>query len=105
MAKHHPRGFWIAHVEGVGAGTMSKAAYCRRHGLDYKTLLRWVRRVRSGNADTKAAGALVPITVREASPIDRAALTLRVGPQVWLSLPATIDAQWLGALLREVTGC
>lgn len=105
MAKHQPRGFWIAHVEGVGAGTMSKAAYCRRHGLDYKTLLRWVRRVRSGNAGTKAAAALVPITLREAAPTDHAALTLRVGPQVSLSLPASIDAQWLGTLLRQVAGC
>jgi hypothetical protein len=34
-----------------------------------------------------------------------AALELRVGDQVRLSLPASMDSAWLGALLRATSGC
>ena len=45
MARHKGKQFWSVHVVEAGRSTTSKAAYCRRQGLDYNTFLRWSRRL------------------------------------------------------------
>jgi transposase-like protein len=104
VAKHKPKQFWIAHVAAAQASGMSKAAYCRRHGLDYKSLLRWANRLRRrGEASTTQS--LVPVAIRNAAPAERGSMTLRIGPDVSLSIPASTDAVWLGTMLRSVSAC
>ena len=102
MAKHKSKQFWITHVAAAQASGMSKVAYCRQHGLDYKTLLRCIGRLRRRS---EPAQSLVPVAVRDAAPTDRAPMMLRIGPDISLSLPASTDAAWLGALLRTVSAC
>jgi hypothetical protein len=102
VARHKPKQFWLAHVTAAQASHMSKAAYCRKHGLDYKTLLRWSSRHRRRGEPVQA---LVPVAIRDGIPADRTSMTLRVGRDVSLSLAASIDAAWLGRLLRAVSAC
>lgn len=104
MAKHKPKRFWMAHVAGAQAGDMSKAAYCRQHGLDYKSLLRWADRLRR-RGEGSTMQSLVPVAIRDATPAERASMTLRIGPDISLSMPASTDAVWLGTLLRSVSAC
>ena len=107
MAKHKPRQFWAAHVAAAQASRTSKADYCREHGLDYKTLLRWISRFRfRGAAQTQTQmQSLVPMAIRGTQAADNATLMLRIGPDVSLSVPASTDAAWLGKLLRAVSTC
>ena len=63
MVKHKSQQFWITHVAAAQASDMSKVAYCRQHGLDYKTLLRWIGRLRRRS---EPAQSLVPVAVRDA---------------------------------------
>jgi hypothetical protein len=102
MAKHKPEQFWTAHVSAAQASDMSKAAYCRQHGLDYKSLLRWINRLRRRCEPTQS---LVPVEIRDAASADRAPMALRIGANVSLSMPASTDAVWLGTLLRTVSSC
>jgi hypothetical protein len=103
MAKHKGRQFWSAHITAAGSSGLSKAAYCRRHGLDYKTFHRWSARL-NGAGRPGAGHALVPVVVREAEPAP-GTLTLRVGADVALSMPPSVDARWLATLLRTITTC
>jgi transposase-like protein len=105
VAKHKPKQFWRAHVTAAESSGISKAAYCRQHGLDYKALLRWVGRLRNRGDAAAPTQSLVPVAIREAAPADRATITLRIGPDIALSMPAYTDAVWLGTLLRTVSAC
>ena len=103
MARHKGKQFWSVHVVEAGRSTTSKAAYCRRQGLDYKTFLRWSRRLdEAGRA--KSAQAIVPLVVRDGAP-SPGALTLRLGPDVVLSIPSSVDSRWLATLLRSIAAC
>ena len=104
MAKHKPRQFWAAHVTAAQAST-SKADYCREHGLDYKTLLRWISRFRCRDAAQRSTQSLVPVAIRGMQARDCETMILRIGPDVSLSVPASTDAVWLGTLLRTVSTC
>jgi transposase-like protein len=105
VAKRKPKQFWTAHVAAAQASDMSTAAYCRQHGLDYKSLLRWISRRRRRDEAASPAQSLVPMAIREAAPADRTTMTLRIGPDISLSIPASTDAAWLGTLLRTVSAC
>lgn len=105
MAKHKPKQFWIAHVEAAQASRMSKVDYCRQHGLDYKTLLRWVGRLRRRGDSAPPVQSLIPVAIRQTAPADRATLTLRIGSDVSLSMPASTDSVWLASLMRAVSSC
>ena len=105
MAKHKSKQFWAAHVAAAGASGTNKAAYCRQHGLDYKSLLRWGRRLRDRGDGPSPSQCLVPLTIRETPPVHRATLTLRIGPDIALAMPPSTDAVWLGTLLRTVAAC
>ena len=98
------RQFWVAHVEAAQASCTSKADYCREHGLDYKTLLRWISRFRRRGA-VQTTQSLVPVAIRGTQSADHATLMIRIGPDVSLSVPASTDAVWLGTLLRTVSTC
>lgn len=105
MAKHKPRQFWAAHVAAAGASGTNKAAYCRHQGLDYKSLLRWGCRLRHEDDTPSTSQSLVPVAIREVAPGRPATLSLRIGSDISLSMPTSIDAVWLGTVLRTVAAC
>lgn len=105
MARHKPKQFWITHVAAAEAGGTNKAAYCRQHGLDYKSLLRWCRRLRHRDDAPSASQSLVPVAIREVAPGRPATLSLSIGSDISLSMPTSIDAVWLGTVLRTVAAC
>ncbi|MDQ3024794.1 MAG: IS66 family insertion sequence element accessory protein TnpB [bacterium] len=105
MAEIKSRAFWEAHVSACEASGSKRAAYCRRHELNYWTFNEWRRRLGSTAAMAGASRqALVPVMVSSARPT-AGTLELCVGDQVRLSLPASVDAVWLGALLRSAAAC
>lgn len=102
MAKHRGKAFWSRHVAAAGASGMSRAAYCRRHGFNYKTFLRWAGRLGVTRTEESSRQSLVPLSVVAVPRGDDVALCLRVASDVELSIPLSIDARWLGELLRAV---
>jgi transposase-like protein len=105
MAVIKSRAFWSQHVAACATSGLSRAAYCRQHDLSYWTFNDWRRRLGStGSSATSPRQALVPVMMTSA-PSTAGALELRVGDQVRLSLPASVDAAWLGSLLRSAAAC
>lgn len=109
MARQQSMEFWARHVAAMETSGLTRAAYCRRHGLNYGTLYGWWRRLRQGDATVSPVGqtgqALVPVMVATPPHPTPALLEIRVGAQVVVSVPTSVDAVWLGALLRAVSGC
>jgi transposase-like protein len=106
MAEIRSREFWAQHVAACAASGLSRAAYCRQHDLNYWTFNDWRRRSGSERPTSVATAqhqSLVPVVVTSAP--TATALELRVGDQVRLSLPLSVDSAWLGALLRATSGC
>ncbi len=105
MVEIKSRAFWEAHVSACEASGSTRAAYCRRHELNYWTFNDWRQRLRPVVPVATVSGqALVPVMVSSARPT-AGTLELYVGDQVRLSLPASVDAVWLGALLRSAAAC
>ena len=102
MAGHRGRVFWSRHVAAAEGSGLSRAAYCRQHGLDYGTFRRWARRMAAEPPARSDAQALVPLRVSTRQDDSDGALRLEVGPGAVLTLPRSIDVRWLGALLREL---
>lgn len=105
MAESRSRAFWEAHVLACEASGSTRAGYCRRHGLKCWTFKYWRQRLRpAGTAATASHQALVPVMVSSVLPV-AGTLELCVGDQVRLLLPTSVDAAWLGALLRSAAAC
>lgn len=102
MASHRGRAFWSRHVAACGHGGLTRAAYCRQHGLDYGTFRRWARRIAEEPPERASVQALVPLRVSTASPHGEDALRIEVGAGVALAMPQSVDPCWLAALLREL---
>lgn len=104
MAERKSKEFWQGHVAAFDASGERRAAYCRRHGLNFWTFDGWRRRLR-GTASPELG--LVPVMVDSPCP-PRATPTVievRVGSDVSLSVPTSVDANWLGTLLRKAASC
>jgi transposase-like protein len=105
MARRRSKQFWAEQIAVAEASGVSKADYCRIHGLDYRTFYRWFRRLEA-EACASTQQALVPIAIGRAAPIaEPSQMRLSIGTGVSLSLPASTDARWLAVLLREVAAC
>ena len=102
MAGHRGRVFWSRHVAAAEGSGLSRAAYCRQHGLDYGTFRRWARRMATESPARSDAQALVPLRVSTRQDDSDGALRLEVGAGAMLTLPRSIDLRWLAALLREL---
>ncbi|MCB1567227.1 MAG: hypothetical protein KDI69_00215 [Xanthomonadales bacterium] len=100
MAKQRGRLEWLGHMEAAARSGLSKAAYCREHRLVYKTFLRWVRQLEQSASDVPRELSLVPLAVSAPTAGDASSLRLQVGDSVVLVVPRSIDARWLGELMR-----
>ena len=106
MAARNSERFWAQHITSVVGSGMSKAAYCRLHGLDYRTFYRWYRRLGGEAAGGSTQGqALVPIAVRSPALAAEPVMRLQLGGGASLSIPVGVDVNWLAHLLREVAAC
>lgn len=102
MAARKSKAFWERHTVAIEASGLTRAAYCRRHGLNYGTMYGWQRRLRGGEGT--ALQALVPVVVAPSAQ-SAALVEIRVGPQVTVSVPTSVDPSWLGRLLHVVSTC
>jgi len=100
MAKQRDRWVWSQHVEAAASSGLSKAAYCRQHGLVYKTFLRWVAHLDRVAPGGPGDQSLVPLAITTSTAGDAPSLRLQIGNDVLLLMPATVDARWLGEVLR-----
>jgi len=94
---------WIAAFEGSG---LSRRAWCLKQGLNPNTLDYWRSRLR--RADPTATGArasaLVPVVVAGGdTAVADIEIALPGGTRV--RAPSTVDAAWLSALVRGLSGC
>ena len=105
MAGKQSRAFWEQHIAACEAIGSTQAGYCRRHGLKYWTFKDWRQRLRPvTTATTASLQTLVPVMVSSALPA-AGTLELCVGDHVRLSLPSSVDAVWMGVLLRSAAAC
>ncbi|MES3041512.1 MAG: IS66 family insertion sequence element accessory protein TnpB [Pseudomonadota bacterium] len=90
---------WAEHFAAWRLSKLSRAAYCRQHGLKVHVFLYRLNRQHSAPTSTLT---LVPVStgMARSSPNE---LTLR-GPQGWsLSLSTDVSAAWLGQLLGALS--
>lgn len=106
MAERKSRDFWQQHVAAFEASGERRAAYCRRHGLNFWTFDGWRRRLQASAATERTPGQLlVPVMIDAPCPPHANMLEVRVGIGVRMSVPISVDAAWLGTLLRAASSC
>ena len=89
---------WFAHVEQWRQGGMSKAAYCKAHGLSLSSFRYWLRKFRSASgdvADLPPAIVPLPFTLAQQPP----SIGLLVGSRYALDIPTDFDETTLVRLL------
>lgn len=90
---------WAEHVAAWRASKLTRAEYCRQHGLRLNIFLYRISRQQSALAKTLT---LVPVSIDTAPP-SRGDLMLH-GPQGWsLSMSSDVSAAWLGQLLGALS--
>ena len=89
---------WLAHVEQWRHSGMSKAAYCKAHGLNFSSFRYWLRKSRSASVDVSALPpAIVPLPFTLA--LKPPSIGLMVGTRYALDIPADFDEATLTRLL------
>lgn len=90
---------WAEHVAAWRESKLTRAEYCRQHGLKLNLFLYRLSRHRSALAKTLT---LVPVSI-DTAPAARADFVLR-GPRGWsLSMTGDVSAAWLGQLLAALS--
>ena len=89
---------WLAHVEQWRHSGMSKAAYCKAHGLNFSSFRYWLRKSRSASVDVPVLPpAIVPLPFTLA--LKPPSIGLMVGTRYALDIPADFDEGTLTRLL------
>jgi hypothetical protein len=90
---------WAEHIGAWRESKLTRAEYCRRHGLKLNLFLYRLSRQQTALAKTLT---LVPVSV-DTAPAARADLVLS-GPRGWsLSMAGDVPAAWLGQLLGALS--
>lgn len=90
---------WAEHVSAWRESKLTRAEYCRQHGLKLNLFLYRLSGHQSAQAKTLT---LVPVSI-DAAPAARDQLLLR-GPGGWsLSMAGDVSAAWLGQLLGALS--
>jgi hypothetical protein len=93
---------WAEHIGAWRESKLTRAEYCRRHGLKLNLFLYRLSRQQTALAKTLT---LVPVNVdtAPAAPAAHADLVLS-GPRGWsLSMAGDVQAAWLGQLLGALS--
>lgn len=94
---------WAEHIGAWRESKLTRAEYCRQHGLKLNLFL--YRLSRQQTALTKTL-TLIPVSVDTAAPAAPAARADLVlcGPRGWsLSMASDVPAAWLGQLLGALS--
>jgi hypothetical protein len=93
---------WKQHIEAWQASGLSRAAYCRQHGLRPATFSARLREHRASQPmrPLPAPAALVPVRIQPAGPAVAEPLVLRTAAGHRLELPASAAPRWVAELLR-----
>ena len=87
---------------------LSRAAYCRQHGLVYHTTRRWGRPVDAPEVPQAGASGFIevlrPAAVITPSPSGTMA-TVSWPTGATLRIPTGVDPQWIGRLIAAVRPC
>jgi transposase-like protein len=107
MAESSKAQQWAKRIVAFEGSGLNRRAWCRQQGLNPNTLDYWRSRLRRANPvapGARASAALVPIVVAGG---DTAV------PDIEIALPSgtrvrarsAVDAAWLSALMRGLSGC
>lgn len=99
MANDARRALWMDRIQQWRESGLSQRAFARRHGLHSRQVSYWVARF----TECDASAQLIPISVKHAAPDSQSpALTLH-SPSGWtVTIPPSLPAAWLGALLQSL---
>lgn len=103
------KAFWEDHINQWQQSELSKAAYCRTHGLATSTLDSWRRKLRRPDGDKKQSGNFLSLQVQQASAGERglrrlSAVTMEIQfPQgIAVKVNSPIDHEALFQVLQLV---
>jgi hypothetical protein len=99
--------YWTNQINGWKESGLSQRAYCEREGHKFARFDYWRRQTLSNsdaaNSTTKAKAKLTLVPVRIEDQTKSDGIVLR-SPGGWhLTIPGTIDSQWLAAFMRSVS--
>jgi hypothetical protein len=96
------------HIAQWRVSGMSRAAYCRQHGIVYHTTRRWSRPAEPPEAPQHASSGFIevlrPPAVITSSPASEVA-TVSWPTGAMLRIPTGTDPHWIGRLIAAVRPC
>ncbi len=113
MAKDEAKwAYWTKQIKSWQASGLTRSAYCQREGLKPTTFDYWRPLIVSDHAEVKAVKppvsgndiTLVPVAVIDPPRGDTPFETIKLrSPSGWeMNLPASIEPNWLIAILRQL---
>lgn len=96
---------WMGHVSTWSESGHTQSAYCRLHGLALGTFNNWVGRVKRSAIEAPMPLTVVPVVVQpDVNHVQlNSPLSLQHQSGWQLQLPAGIEANWLGKVLKELS--
>ena len=96
-----------AHIAQWRTSGLSRAAYCRQHGLVYHTTRRWSRLLDAEAPRPENAGFIEvlrpPAVITPPPACGMATVSWPTGAT--LTIPTGVDPQWIGRLIAAVRPC
>lgn len=95
---------WLAHVNAWRQSGQTQTAYCDRHEIALGTFSGWVARAKKMLVRQAEPLTMVPVVVQSlAAPVQlSSSLRLQHSSGWQLELPATVAADWVGKMLKEL---
>lgn len=100
-------GQWEAHSKAMAESGLSRAEYCRKHGVDYGRLFRWQQRQAKTRSKPKARAFVRarPAPTSQPKSVDGARGARLVTPSgAALEFHPSADPRWIGRVLAELGG-
>lgn len=97
---------WQRHVQTFSGSGLSRAAYCRKHGLSYSQMVHWQRRLQSAAKIRKTQAFARAVATPESLPQSNftPSARLMLGAAGTLDLPSSFDPAWVARLILELGG-
>jgi len=108
MAKTEKEQLWARRMAEWERSGTSRRKWCAANGLSVYTFDYWRGRLRSrAVSKPRPRQRLVPVVVKSAAGAPAAAVTIEIALPGGIALraPATVEARWLAALVREIGAC
>ena len=94
---------WETHVAALGASGLSRAAYCRKHSLNYGQMIRWQGQLAKGARRKRAPQAFVKAAVASVAPVAVSDARLTIGSAA-IEFSTSADPRWIAALALAIGG-